>query len=359
MNTITCRNITVYYFGSLYRRENRKAMARKKSEGRATILQVAALAELSIATVSRVLNGGKYVSDSTRKRVLKAASELNYQPNYMARQLHGQDEFSVAVVLGLELGTISPFALKVYEVLKVHLQQKGYRAKRARFGMDGELITQARAYIAIGIHDSDPRLKTISQQDLPVIHIGEPKENAFWVASNDEQGAFLATRHLLDNNCRTIYFVCLEKAHNVSRLRQEGYRKAMLEAGLIPSEVVEIGNSTGLPALDSYRRIRTLMESGLRPDGFVAFSDIIGKGICMALADLGKSVPEDVSVVGYDGIDNDRYHSLTSICQNIEGIACEAANLVVEAIRNQEPRGEFMNVMLRQGHTTGQFALPA
>lgn len=334
-------------------------MGRKKSGSQATILQVAAQAELSIATVSRVLNGGKYVSENTRKKVLEAARELNYQPNYMARQLHGQDDFSIGVILGLDLGTISPFALKVYEVLKIHLQQKGYRAKRAKFTIDGQLETKAKAFIAIGIHESDPRLKSIYGENLPVIHVGEPKENAFWVASNDKQGGFIATRHLLDNDCRTIYFVCLNGDHQVSKLRRAGYRRAMLEAGLIPSEIIEIGNNTGLPALDSYRRIRTLMESGLRPDGFVAFSDIVATGICMALADLGKQVPEEVHVVGYDGIDNDRYHALTSVCQNIEGIASKAANLVIEAIRNQAPRGEFLNVILRQGHTTGAPALTA
>ncbi len=85
-------------------------MAKRKSAGNATILQVAAQAGLSIATVSRVLNGGKYVAESTRQKVLDAATELNYQPNYMARQLHGQDDFVIAAILGMELGTISPFA---------------------------------------------------------------------------------------------------------------------------------------------------------------------------------------------------------------------------------------------------------
>ncbi|UYM17317.1 LacI family DNA-binding transcriptional regulator [Endozoicomonas euniceicola] len=334
-------------------------MARKKSEGHATILQVAAQAELSIATVSRVLNGGKYVSETTRKKVLDAAKKLDYQPNYMARQLHGQDDFSIGVILGLDLGTISPFALKVYEILKVHLQQKGYRAKRAKFSIDGQLETKAKAFIAIGIHESDPRLKSIHAEGLPVIYIGEPKEDAFWVSSNDEQGGFIATRHLLDNGCRTIYFVCLNGEHQVSRLRHAGYRRAMIEAGLIPSEIIEIGNSTGLPALDSYRRIRPLMESGLRPDGFVAFSDIVATGICMALTDLDKQVPQDVHVVGYDGIDNDRYHALTSVNQDIEGIAGKAASLVFEAIRNEAPRGEFLDVFLRQGHTTGEPVLTA
>ena len=193
----------------------------------------------------------------------------------MARQLHGQEEFSIGVVLGMDLGTISPFALKVYETLKLHLQEKGYRAKRAKFSQDNELETAHAPYIAIGLHDSDPRLLALQQQEAPVIHIGEPRDGAFWVASNDEQGGYLATRHLLDNECRTIYYVCLHADHKVSRLRKQGYRRAMIEAGLIPSEVVEVESNTGLPALDSYRRVRSLLDSGLRADGFVAFSDIV------------------------------------------------------------------------------------
>ena len=333
-------------------------MGRKKEDNQTTILQVAAQAGLSIATVSRVLNGGKYVSESTRKKVLDAAKELNYQPNYMARQLHGQEDFSVGVVLGMELGTISPFALKVYESLKVYLQENGYRAKRAKFDESGQLKTKSRAYITIGLHDSDPRSEGLKHADAPIVHVGDRRVGEFWVASNDEQGGKLATEHLLKNGCRTIYYVCLHADHQVSRLRHEGYRQAMLKSGLIPSEVIEVTQDTGLPALDSYRRVRSLLESGLRPDGFVAFSDIVATGICMALADVSRKVPDDVQVVGYDGIDNDRYHSLSSVCQNIDGLAQAATESIISAIRNEEPKGELLDVILRQGHTTRQL-LPA
>ena len=272
----------------------------------------------------------------------------------MARQLHGQEDFSVGVVLGMELGTISPFALKVYEALKVHLQDSGYRAKRAKFDESGQLKTRARAYITIGLHDSDPRNDAVKETGGPVVHVGEPGDGEFWVASNDEQGGRLATEHLLKNGCRTIYYVCLHADHKVSRLRHEGYRQGILNAGLIPSEVIEVTEDTGLPALDSYRRVRALLESGLRPDGFVAFSDTVATGICMALADVSCKVPDDVQVVGYDGIDSDRYHSLSSVCQDIDGLAKAATESIISAIRNEEPKGTLLDVILRQGHTTRQ-----
>ena len=327
-------------------------MAGKKASGQTTILQVAAQSGLSIATVSRVLNGGKYVSSKTREKVLLAAKELNYQPNFMARQLHGQEEFSVGVLLGMEIGSISPYALKVYEALKRYLEEKGYRAKRVKFDADNQVQTEARAYISIGVHDSDPRLHSVKQAGSPIIYVGEPRDKAFWVASNDEQGGTLATQHLLNNGCRTIYFVSLDNSHTVSQLRVAGYRKAMLDAGLIPSEVIEVPGGSGLSALDSYRRIRPLLESGLKPDGFVAFSDIVATGVCMAITDYGKQIPEDIQVVGYDGIDNELYHSLTSICQNTEEIAEKAAELAVDAIRNSLPRGAYLDVKIRQGRTS-------
>ncbi len=327
-------------------------MAKHHSSGQSTILQVAAQAGLSIATVSRVLNGGKYVSESTREKVLKAAAELNYQPNYMARQLHGQDAFVVGVILGLDLGTISPFALKVYEALKIQLERQGYRVKRVKFSPEGELQTAAKAFVGIGLHHEDPRYIKAHEHNTPYISIGDVRDGHFWITSNDEQGGYLATKHLLENDCRTIYYVCLHSEHAVSSMRYQGYRKAILEAGLIPSESIEISVNTGLPALDSYRRIRKLLESGLRPDAFVAFSDIVATGISMALADTGKRVPDDVQVVGYDGIDDDRYHSLTTIRQDIESIAVQAAELVMEAIKDGTPRGCFTDVLLRNGQTT-------
>ena len=327
-------------------------MAGKKASGQATILQVAALCGLSIATVSRVLNGGKYVSNKTRQKVLDAAKELNYQPNYMARQLHGQDAFSVGVLLGMEIGSISPYALKVYESLKRYLEERGYRARRVKFGSDNEVLTEARAYISIGVHDSDKRLVNLKAMNAPIIYVGEPKDAAFWVASNDEQGGIQATRHLLDNGCRNIYFVSLDLGYTVTQLRASGYRKAMFEAGLIPSEIIDVPSHSGLSALDSYRRIRPMLESGLKPDGFVAFSDIVASGICMAITDHGKQVPEEIQVIGYDGIDNELYHSLTSVCQNTDAIAEKASELVIDAIRKSKPRGEYIDVSIRQGNTT-------
>ncbi len=206
--------------------------------------------------------------------------------------------------------------------------------------------------MGIGLHHTDPRYQKAIEEEAPLISVGDVHDDIFWVASNDEQGGYLATKHLLDNGCRTIYYVCPHKDHEVSLHRQKGYYRAMHEAGLIASEAVEIGIDTGLPALDSYRRIRGLMESGLRPDAFVAFSDIVATGICMALADTSKSVPEDVQVVGYDGIDSDRYHSLTTIRQDIEGLAAKTVDLVMDAIQDKSPAGSYLDVILRQGHTT-------
>ena len=330
-------------------------MARTQSSGQSTILQVAAQAGLSIATVSRVLNGGKYVSDSTRAKVLKAAQELDYQPNYMARQLHGHDSFVVGAVLGLEFGTISPFALKVYEALKIVLERQGYRVSRVKFSPDGEILTAAKAYVGIGLHLDDPRYRQVLAQQAPYISVGDVLEDHFWVASNDERGGYLATDHLIKNGCRTIYYVCQNHDHAVSSVRYQGYRRALRENGLVPSEAIEISLDTGLPALDSYRRIRELLALGVKPDAFVAFSDVVATGIAMAVSDSGRRVPDDVQVVGYDGIDDERYQSLTTIRQDIDSIAVQTAELVMEAIKSGTPRGCWLDVFLRLGQTTSMF----
>ncbi len=327
-------------------------MARIHSSGQSTILQVAAQAGLSIATVSRVLNGGKYVSESTREKVLKAAQELNYQPNYLARQLHGHDTFVVGVVLGLEFGTISPFALKVYEALKIELERQGYRVSRVKFSPDGKILTAAKAYVGIGLHPDDPRYCQVKAQQAPYISVGDVLDDHFWVASNDEHGGYLATDHLINNGCRIIYYVCLYSDHAVSATRYQGYRRALHERGLVPAEAIEISPDTGLAGLDSYRRIRELLALGVKPDAFVAFSDTVATGISMALADSGRRVPDDVQVVGYDGIDDERYQSLTTIRQDVDSISVQTAELVMEAIKSGSPRGCWLDVFLRPGQTT-------
>ncbi len=258
----------------------------------------------------------------------------------------------MGVILGLEFGTISPFALKVYEALKIELERQGYRVTRVKFSPEGEMLTAAKAYVGIGLHPDDPRYHQAQARQTPYISVGDVLEDHFWVASNDEHGGYLATDHLIKNGCRLIYFVCLHSNHAVSHMRYQSYRRALYESGFIPYEAIEINLDTGLPALDSYRRIRELLVLGIKPDAFVTFSDIVATGVSMALADNGMRVPDDVQVVGYDGIDDDRYQYLTTIRQNIYSIAVQAAELVMEAIKSFPVRGCGLDVFLRPGQTT-------
>ncbi len=321
-------------------------------QAQVTIHHVAAYAGLSIASVSRALNGEKHVSKKTRQKVMAAVQALNYQPNYVARQMHRQQQFTIGVVLGKDAGTYTPYAMKMYEALKNTLQKRGYRICRARFDQDGQLVTSAAGYINIGVHESDRRYKVVHHSPAIVLDIGESRDSGLWVSSNDHQGGELATRHLLEAGCRNIHFVCLHEGHRVSRFRYHGYRDAIRKAGLTENSPISVGIETGTPALDTYRELTSRFNRGLKTDGLVCFADTLATGACLAVIDQGLSIPEDLCVIGYDGIVGYGNIQLTSIRQDIEALADNAAKLIIEAIHGDEVQGRLLDVSVIQGNTT-------
>ncbi|WP_419833425.1 LacI family DNA-binding transcriptional regulator [Endozoicomonas atrinae] len=317
-----------------------------------TIHHVAACAGLSIASVSRALNGEKYVSEKTRQKVMDAVRELNYQPNYVARQMHRQKQFSIGVVLGKDAGTYAPFAMKVYESLQAPFQQRGYRARQAQFLKNGKLKDTSAGYITIGLHESDPRYEVMHNSSSIVLDIGEARKSGLWVSSNDQQGGYLATQHLIESGCRDIHFICLHEKHRVSRFRYHGYLDAIRQHGLTVYEPIAVGDDAGTPALDTYRSLTRLFHAGLKADGFVCFADTLATGACSAASDFGLKIPDDLSVIGYDGIVGYGNIDLSSIRQDIDGLADSAAELLIDAMKSGEMKGRSLDVSLTAGKTT-------
>lgn len=312
-----------------------------------TISDVARLAGVSTGTVSRVLNERPGVHPVTKARVLAVVDQLGFVPMQAARELSGRSD-TVGILLAPGVRRYTPYFVLLYEYLTEALWREGMRLEETPTDAVGLPMSVGQGFVLLGAHDHDPRLETLSLRGIHYVLIGV-YSNSFWVAPDDEGGAYAATRHLLELGHRQILHLTGHPHHQAGRDRLTGYRKA-LQAYRVPyrPEMVLDGDFSTLAA---YRVTRKAFENGLRFSGVFAASDEMAVGVIAALEDLELSVPLDVSVVGYDDLPEIGTH-LTTVRQDIPEIARTAVRLLREAISGATPHGIRVPVQLVVRNTT-------
>lgn len=306
-----------------------------------TIREIARLANVSVGTVSRALNGRPGVSPGTRARILEVAQAVGFVPNAAARELAGMSS-AVGLLFAPGVRRYTPYFALLLEALTEAFWQEGLRVAEVPTDPRGLPLAEARAYLLLGAHDHDPRIESLRAQGKPFVLIGT-YPGAFWVAPDDPEGGYLATRHLLELGHTEIAIVTGHLHHQAGRERLEGYKRALHEAGLpFRPELVLDGR---FEALAAYRAVRRTWQEGLRYSALFAASDEMALGAWAALEDLGLRVPEEVSLVGYDDLP-DLERSLTTVHQDIPTVAKEAARLLKEAMAGRPPMGVRVPVYL-------------
>lgn len=287
------------------------------------------------------MNGRPGVSPSTRARVLEAVKALGFVPNAAARELVGKST-AVGLLFAPGVRRYTPYFALLLEALSEALWREGLRVTEVPTDPRGLPLAEARAYLLLGAHDHDPRIEALQARGIPFVLIGT-YPGVFWVAPDDTEGGYQATRHLLELGHREIALLTGHLHHQAGRDRLLGYKKALLEAGLPfrPERVLD-GN---FEALAAYRAVRRAWEEGLRFTALFAASDEMALGAWAALEDLGLRVPEDVSLVGYDDLP-DLERKVTTVHQDIPTIAQEAVLLLKEAMQGGTPRGRRVPVYL-------------
>jgi DNA-binding LacI/PurR family transcriptional regulator len=302
---------------------------------------VAQLAGVSQKTVSRVLNDEPYVSADVRRRVLEAADQLGYRLNTAARALASGRTRSIGVVtLGTAL--FGPASLLVG--IERAVREAGY-ALRVVNTVEGEpaaiagamesLIEQGVDVIVI----SEPIDEgTVSVGvDLPVVVLGSPPPFAaaqvVTAGMGSDRLARAATEHLLDLGHATVHHLAGPQQWYAARDRLAGWRAALQARGISEPQVVEGDWS----ASSGYAAGRTLADDDDLTAVFAA-NDDMAIGLIRALAETGRRVPEDVSVVGFDDIPVSAYVTppLTTVRPPFDAVARAGLALLVQAIENPD-----------------------
>lgn len=280
---------------------------------RLQMADIARLAGVSVATVSRALNGSTLVSEATRERVAELAQSLNYSINLSAKNLRLGRNRTVAVVIPYDTRSrqhiSDPFFLAMMGSLADRLTEHGFDMLLSRVDAD-HLEAAAQSYdsgMAMGIvligqwrhHD---QLNRLAQRGVPIVVWGAtmPQQLYCCIGGDNVAGGTLATRHLLDQGCRRIAFLGDPALPEVA-LRHAGYVQELAAHGLQvdPKLLLDVPFEASL----AREAVASLVERGERFDAVFACSDVLAMAAVQALRTSGLQVPRSVAVVGYDDIE--------------------------------------------------------
>ncbi|MGZ3182135.1 MAG: LacI family DNA-binding transcriptional regulator [Telluria sp.] len=311
-----------------------------------TLDQLAMNLGLSKSTVSRALNGKGRMSDETRERIRAAAQASGYEPDATAQELRRRAGHSIGI--SLVDGGLSPYFTLFWRALIDIAAERGTRF----VDMQAPLESYVRLPDAVIVHNTDhasERLRTLARRHVPAVLLGHLPNTAY-VVPDDFGGGRAATEHLLELGHRTIAYLGMVTEQQSDLDRRGGYHAALRAAGLAPDPQLELDGHFSV--LGAYRAVRRALESGVRFSAIFCASDEMAVGAIGALEDMGLAVPEQVSIVGFDGLPDMPYR-LTTVVQDIERIAFEAIQLAEDLIAGAKPRKVVVPVALRIGATTG------
>lgn len=327
-----------------------------------TIRDVAAEAGVSITTVSRALNESGRVGLATRDRVLSAARRLGYEPNDLARSLHGKSTGTVAVLVP---DITNPFFPELVKGVQEVATERGSLLLLCQTAEDTGTAVQEVLHLrrkrvdGVVLVGGLPGGEELSAAlaGLPVVTVDRDIaiDGAWVVRSDHRRGGRLATEHLIELGHERIAHIRGPAQLSVATDRHDGYREALEDAGLpydeslvVEGDFLEQSGYDGLRALRRRRRPFSAVFCG---------NDLMAIGALRALEDVGLAVPEEIGVVGFDDIHLASYlrPGLTTVHQPIQELGRRAAALLIEgAMNGHEPTSEMLDVHIVRRQTTAR-----
>ncbi len=315
---------------------------------RVTIRKIAEEAGVSPSTVSRVLSGSgaHLISQETRKRVLEAAERLEYSPNLAARSLVTGRTRMVALWMPFVRTSLHA---RVIQMVEESLRESGYRTlmqqvahlppgTRPELGdVDGIIAWECPVYLQSVSH-------YLQKRGTPFVGMGAFYwEGADRVGVDLYAGGQMATRHLLESGCRRVAYLANTNSCYGRDARRAGYNKVIQEAGLPPEyiEVPDQSRSASSHTIQEYVRTYGL------PDGIFCHNDEMAIGTYHGLRKLGVRVPDDVALIGCDGIEDTEYLEvpLSTLRQPLEEMCQQAWQMLRH--RMNHPDAEVQSALLQ------------
>ncbi len=308
-----------------------------------TLKDVAKLAGVSTATVSHVINGTRFVSDELQKKVNDAMSALDYQPNMMARALKMGFQKTIGVIVP---DCTNPFFAEISRAIDRYCFSKGYNIILCN--TDNNLDQQSSytnmliskhidGVIFISSDNSEEDVEKFQKHSIPIViadRIGK-YHNVDSIIVDNEKGGYEATKYLINRGFTKIGCISGPSFISSSSQRVLGYKRALKESNIeLIDEYISVGDfhfAGGITAANAFLNLKNRVEA------VFATNDMMALGFIDTLRNQGVSVPQDVSVIGYDNIQLAQFMSpkLTTVAQPLEELAQTATNLLLKKIKKQ------------------------
>lgn len=320
---------------------------RRPSKSKLQMADIARMAGVSTATVSRALSGSKLVNEETRKRIEDLAGSLEYTVNIGAKNLRSGENRTIAVVIPYQSSArqtlCDPFFLSMIGELATVLTENDYEMLLSRVDENdmpsiGSLYTGGRVagIVVIGQWHHHDDLNALAARGVPMVVWGSKLEHQVYctVGSDNELGGLQATHHLIKQGAKQILFLGDTELPEVAS-RYHGYLKAHKKAKL--NVFSNLCLSVSFEAELARQAIASHFAKEVAFDAVFASSDLLAVTAIGALNELGIRVPEDIKVVGYDDIDMAKHYrpSLSTVRQPLELAGPEILSALERQIRGE------------------------
>lgn len=316
------------------------------------IKDIAKLAGVGVSTVSRVLNNHPDVKKETRDKVLEVIKEHNYVPNNSARILKSNNMKHIGVLVK---GVFNPFFSEMLKIIEMHINQIGYTMILHHYydqndssSSEAEVLVsfikekRLQGVICLGGNFEGVREESFEGLDVPIVLTSvdssiEISSNLFsCVGIDNEKAAYEATNYLIQKGHKHIGMILGDEFDaGVSNRRAIGYMRALEENHIpINKAYITLGGYDFEPA---YESVKKLLSEEEHITAIFAISDIMAIGAGKAVIDLGYKIGEDISILGFDGLDIGKYYNpaLTTIKQPQRKMAYDSINLLVQLIEKK------------------------
>lgn len=310
---------------------------------------------VSVATVSKALNGQPDIGEETRNRIMAAAKEMGYMTNSAARALKTNRTYNLGVLFVDERrsGLAHEYFSAVLESFKVEAEAHGYDITFINHNVGGKPTSYLQHCLHRGVDGvviacvdfNAPQVRELVDSNIPLVTIDRVFDNRLAVLSDNVRGVSMLVRHVYEKGHRKIAFLHGERT-SVTNNRLIGFHRTCEELGLeIPDEyIIECVYHDPDRCAEATRRLLELPD---RPTCILFPDDFSYIGGLNVLLEAGLRVPDDISVVGYDGIHLAKVMRLTTYSQNTAALGKTAAERLISLI--EHPKTTVLDRVLIEG----------
>jgi LacI family transcriptional regulator len=302
------------------------------------LVDIAKAAGVSTATVSRVLNGNKQVNSDTIKNVLRIADAMGYHPHVYAQGLASKKKNRISMLIPV---MSNYFITEILRGVQDSLQDEEYELNIVNINNRADTFTQveniikrrwSEGYILISLHMSEDQYKQLKKIDVPLCLVDDSSELYDSVCFNNRKGAYIATKHFLENSCKRIAFILANPEATPIKERLKGYKQALSEYGIpFDESLVHTGSDMdrdGFNEKNGYQAMLKILDMDPLPDACFCASDTKAFGAYKAMKERGIEIP----IIGFDNLSVAQYIGLSSVYQPMYDMGYRATKKLISRI---------------------------